>query len=265
MSSAGNNFYLQFFQSMLFPAGWTALPQHIGEGTPAERLHLGCYSSHIFARSVVIHGTILRRRTPSALLSGTQFSPSRVGAACTVCRPAVVIQHIISRGRSRPDFHGRVVIPHTFCILAPPCPLLLFSTHFMPEKNAVVIGSTILPCGILAFCSFLCCYSAHILQFVEFQQGCYSQHNFQKRTLLRRSGVVIQGTIPKILFQELLFAAHFRKICIFPSPVVTVSTFFSVCRARLLSAAQFRSAGFLLPWLLNAAHFLQSSFSAPVL
>lgn len=158
---------------MLFPAGWTALPQHIGEGTPAERLHLGCYSSHIFARSVVIHGTILRRRTPSALLSGTQFSPSRVGAARTVFRPAVVIQRIISRGCSLQDFHGRVVIPHTFCSLAPPCPLLLFSTHFMLKKNAVVIGSTILPCGISAFCSFLCCYSAHILQFVEFRQGCY--------------------------------------------------------------------------------------------
>lgn len=250
---------------MLLPAGWTAPPQHIGEGTPAERLDLGCYSAHIFSRSVVIHGTILRRHTSSMLLSGTQFSPSRIGAACTVCRPTVVIQRIISRGRSLQDFHGRVVIPHTFCSFAPPCPLLLFSTHFMPEKNAVVISSTIQPCGILAFCSFLCCYSAHILQFVEFRQGCYPQHNSQKRTLLRRSIVVIQGTIPKIFFQELLFAAHFRKICIFPSPVVTVSTVFSVCRARLLSAAQFRSAGFLLPGLLNEAHFLQSSFSAPVL
>lgn len=226
MSSAGNNFYLQFFQSMLFPTGWTAPPQHIGEGTPAERLHLGCYSAHIFARSVVIHGTILRRRTPSALLSGTQFSPSRIGAARTVCRPAVVIQRIISRGRSRRDFQGRVVIPHTFCSFAPPCPLLLFSTHFMPEKNAVVIGSTIQPCGILVFCSFLCCYSAHILQFVEFRQGCYSQHNSQKRTLLRRSCVVIQGTIPKILFQELLFAAHFRKICIFLPPLLRSAQFF---------------------------------------
>ena len=250
---------------MLLPAGWTAPPQHIGEGTPAERLDLGCYSAHIFSRSVVIHGTILRRHTSSMLLSGTQFSPSRIGAACTVCRPTVVIQRIISRGRSLQDFHGRVVIPHTFCSFAPPCPLLLFSTHFMPEKNAVVISSTIQPCGILAFCSFLCCYSAHILQFVEFRQGCYPQHNSQKRTLLRRSIVVIQGTIPKIFFQELLFAAHFRKICIFPSPVVTVSTVFSVCRARLLSAAQFRSAGFFLPGLLNAAHFLQSGFSISVL
>ena len=177
MSSAGNNFYLQFFQSMLLPAGWTALPQHIGEGTPAERLHLGCYSSHIFARSVVIHGTILRRHTSSALLSGTQFSPSRVGAARTVCRPAVVIQRIISRGRSLQDFHGRVVIPHTFCSLAPPYPLLLFSTHFIPENNAVVIGSTIRPCGISAFCHFFYCYSEHILQFVELRQGCYPQHN----------------------------------------------------------------------------------------
>lgn len=177
MSSAGNNFYLQFFQSVLLPAGWTAPPQHIGEGTPAERLDLGCYSAHIFSRSVVINGTILRRHTPSMLLSGTQFSPSRIGAARTVCRPAVVIQRIISSGRSRLDFHGRVVIPHTFCSFAPPCPVLLFSTHFIPENNAVVIGSTIQPCWISVFCDFLYCYSAHILQFVEFRQGCYPQHN----------------------------------------------------------------------------------------
>ena len=109
-----------------------------------------CYSAHIFSRSVVIHGTILRRRTPSMLLSGTQFSPSRIGAARTVCRPAVVIQRIISSGRSRRDFHGRVVIPHTFCSFAPPCPVLLFSTHFIPENNAVVIGSTIPVCRIFS-------------------------------------------------------------------------------------------------------------------
>ena len=150
MSSAGNNFYLQFFQSVLLPAGWTAPPQHIGEGAPAERLDLGCYSAHIFSRSVVIHGTILRRRIPSMLLSETQFSSSRIGAARTVCRPAVVIQRIISSGRSRRDFHGRVVIPHTFCSFAPPCPVLLFSTHFIPENNAVVIGSTIPVCRIFA-------------------------------------------------------------------------------------------------------------------
>lgn len=154
MSSAGNNFYLQFFQSMLFPAGWTALPQHIGEGTPAERLHLGCYSSHIFARSVVIHGTILRRRTPSALLSGTQFSPSRVGAARTVFRPAVVIQRIISRGCSLQDFHGRVVIPHTFCSLAPPCPLLLFSTHFMLKKMLLLSAAQFCRAGFRLFAVF---------------------------------------------------------------------------------------------------------------
>ena len=177
MSSAGHNFYLQFFQSVLLPAGWTAPPQHIGEGTPAERLDLGCYFAHIFSRSVVIHGTILRRCTPSLLLSGTQFSPSRIGAARTVCRPAVVIQRIISSGRSHRDFHGRVVILHTFCSFAPPCPLLLFSTHFIPENNAVVIGNTIQPCWISVFCDFLYCYSAHILQFVEFRQSCYPQHN----------------------------------------------------------------------------------------
>lgn len=146
-------------------------------GHTGRSLDLGCYSAHIFSRSVVIHGTILRRRTPSMLLSGTQFSPSRIGAARTVCRPAVVIQRIISSGRSRRDFHGRVVIPHTFCSFAPPCPVLLCSTHFIPENNAVVIGSTIRPCGILVFCDFLYCYSAHILQFVEFRQGCYPQHN----------------------------------------------------------------------------------------
>ena len=165
------------FLNLLFPAGRAALPQHIGEGTPAERLDLGCYSAHIFSRSVVIRGTILRRRTPSMLLSGTQFSSSRVGAARTVCRPAVVIQRIISSDRSCRDFHGRVVIPHTFCSFAPPCPVLLFSTHFISENNAVVIGSTIRPSRISVFCDFLYCYSAHILQFVEFQQGCYPQHN----------------------------------------------------------------------------------------
>ena len=178
MSSAGNNFYLQFFQSVLLPAGWTAPPQHIGEGTPAERLDLGCYSAHIFSRSVVIHGTILRRRTPSMLLSGTQFFPFRIGAARTVCRPAVVIQRIISSGRSRRDFHGRVVIPHTFCSFAPPCPVLLFSTHFIPENNAVVIGSTI---------SVRCasrgkkngCYRAHNSDFFLRAAGCYPQHNLR--------------------------------------------------------------------------------------
>lgn len=130
MSSAGNNFYLQFFQSVLLPAGWTAPPQHIGEGTPAERLDLGCYSAHIFSRSVVIHGTILRRRTPSMLLSGTQFSPSRIGAARTVCRPAVVIQRII--------------------LLAVPIGIstaeLLSRTHFAALLRLA-----------------RCCYSAHIL------------------------------------------------------------------------------------------------------
>lgn len=226
MSSAGNNFYLQFFQSVLLPAGWAAPPQHIGEGTPAERLDLGCYSAHIFSRSVVIHGTILRQRTPSKLLSGTQFSPSRIGAARTVCRPAVVIQRIISSGRSRRDFHGRVVIPHTFCSFAPPCPVLLCSTHFIPENNAVVIGSTIQPCWISAFCHFflllfcahftICRTSAGLLSAAQFVKKnaftpvycCYTKHN------------------SKNFFRVLLFAAHFTKSCIFPSPVVTVSTVF---------------------------------------
>lgn len=176
------------------------------------------------------------------LLSGTQFSPSRIGAARTVCRPAVVIQRIISSSRSCRDFHGRVVIPHTFCSVAPPCPLLLFTTHFISENNAVVIGSTIRPCRISAFRHFLCCYSAHILQFVEFRQGCYPQHNSQKRTILRRSIVVIQSTIPKVFFQVLLFAAHFTKSCIFPFAVVTVGTVFSYaghgCYRRHNSALQ---------------------------
>lgn len=181
------------------------------------------------------------------LLSGTQFSPSRIGAARTVCRPAVVIQRIISSGRSHRDFHGRVVIPHTFCSFAPPCPVLLFRTHFIPENNAVVIGSTIQPCWISVFCDFLYCYSAHILQFVEFRQGCYPQHN--SKNLF--SGVVICGT-----FYEKLY---------FSIPCCYGQHSFSVCRVRLLLAAQFRSAGFFLPGLLNAAHFLQSGFSTPVL
>ena len=155
MSSARNNFYLQFFQSVLLPAGWTAPPQHIGGGhigrTPwlgllfrAHFLTLCCYPQHNSAAAHPLN---------------------------------VVIQRIISSGRSRRDFHGRVVIPHTFCSFAPPCPVLLFSTHFIPENNTVVIGSTIQPCWISVFCDFLYCYSAHILQFVEFRQSCYPQHN----------------------------------------------------------------------------------------
>ena len=102
-----------------------------------------------------------------------------------------------------------------------------YSAHILClKKNAVVIGSTIQPCGILVFCSFLCCYSAHILQFVEFRQGCYPQHNSQKRTLLRRSCVVIQGTIPKIFFHELLFAAHFTKSRIFLPLLLRSAQFF---------------------------------------
>lgn len=208
MSSAGNNFYLQFFQSVLLPAGWTAPPQHIGEGTPAERLDLGCYSAHIFSRSVVIHGTILRRRTSSMLLSGTQFSPSRVGAARTVCRTAVVIQRIISRGRSLQDFHGRVVIPPTFCSLAPPCPLLLFSTHFMPEKkrscyrqhNSSVRNFGFLQFSLLLFCAHftVCRISTGLLSAAQFAKNnaftpvlcCYTRHNSKNPF----SGVVICGT-----------------------------------------------------------------------
>ena len=191
MSSAGNNFYLQFFQSVLLPAGWTAPPQHIGEGTPAECLYLGCYSAHIFSRSVVIHGTILRRRTPSMLLSGTQFSPSRIGAVRTVCRPAVVIQRIISSGRSRWDFHGRVVIPHTFCSFAPPCPVLLFSTHFIPENNAVVIGSTIPVCRI-------------------FSSGVVKRSTFFAEQLFHIS-IVTESTIQKNSFLWLLYLTLFKN------------------------------------------------------
>lgn len=199
------------------------------------------------------------------LLSGTQFSPSRIGAARTVCRPAVVIQRIISFGRSRRDFHGRVVIPHTFCSFAPPCPVLLFSTHFIPENNAVVIGSTIRPCGLLAFCHFflllfcahftICRISAGLLSAAQFVKKnaftpvycCYTKHN--SKNLF--SCVVICGT-----FYEKLY---------FSIPCCYGQHSFSVCRVRLLSAAQFRSAGFLLPGLLNAAHFLQSGFSISVL
>lgn len=149
-----------------YRGGHTGRTPWLGLLFRAHFLTLCCYPRHNSAAA-----------PPSMLLSGTQFSPSRIGAARTVCRPAVVIQRIISLGRSRRDCHGRVVIPHTFCSFDPPCPVLLFSTHFIPENNAVVIGSTIRPCGISVFCDFLYCYSAHILQFVEFRQGCYPQHN----------------------------------------------------------------------------------------
>lgn len=192
MSSAGNNFYLQFFQSMLFPAGWTAPPQHIGEGTPAERLDLGCYSAHIFARSVVIHGTILRRRTSSMLLSGTQFSPSRIGAARTVCRPAVVIQRIISRGCSLQDFHGRVVIPHTFYAWKKCC---CYRQH-----NSAVRDFGFLQFSLLLFCAHftVCRISAGLLFAAQFAKKdaftpvycCYTRHNSKNPF----SGVVICGT-----------------------------------------------------------------------
>ena len=199
------------------------------------------------------------------LLSGTQFSPSRIGATRTVCRPAVVIQRIISSGRSRRDFHGRVVIPRTFCSFAPPCPVLLFSTHFMPEKkyrcyrqhNSPVRDFGFLRFSLLLFCAHftICRISAGLLSAAQFVKKdaftpvycCYTKHN--SKNLF--SGVVICGT-----FYEKLY---------FSIPCCYGQHSFSVCRVRLLSAAQFRSAGFLLPGLLNAAHFLQSSFSAPVL
>ena len=239
---------------MLFPAGWTAPPQHIGEGAPAERLDLGCYSAHIFSRSVVIHGTILRRRIPSMLLSETQFSSSRIGAARTVCRPAVVIQRIISSGRSHRDFHGRVVIPHTFCSFAPPCPLLLFSTHFIPENNAVVIGSTIQPCWILVFCDFLYCYSAHILQFVEFRQGCYPQHNSMYSVFHSVSKLRIRQQPRQIqLGQQNPLRASLKKILILP--VVIQRTFPAV---GLLSGAQFPNCRILAAVVIDGT-FLKKS------
>lgn len=199
------------------------------------------------------------------LLSGTQFSPSRIGAARTVCRPAVVIQRIISSGRSRRDFHGRVVIPHTFCSFAPACPVLLFSTHFIPENNAVVIGSTIRPSGISAFCHLLYCYSAHILQFVEFRQGLLSAAQFVKKNAFTPVYCCYTRHNSKNLFSGVVICGTFYEKLYFPFPRCYGQHSFFVCRARLLSAAQFRSAGFLLPGLLNAAHFLQSGFSAPVL
>lgn len=149
-----------------YRGGHTGRTPWLGLLFRAHFLTLCCYPRHNSAAAhplnVVIRDTIF----PLPDWSSAHSLP-----------PAVVIQRIISSGRSRRDFHGRVVIPHTFSSFAPPCPVLLFSTHFIPENNAVVIGSTIRPCGILAFCHFFYCYSEHILQFVELRQGCYPQHN----------------------------------------------------------------------------------------
>lgn len=176
---------------------------------------LCCYPRHNFAAAhplgVVIRDTIFT--LPG--WSGTHSLPPRC------CYPA----HNFTRPLP-PRFPWQSCYPAHILQLCSALPAVVIQHTFYAWKNAVVIGSTILPCGISAFCSFLCCYSAHILQFVEFRQGCYSQHNSQKRTLLRRSIVVIQSTIPKILFQELLFAAHFRKICIFLPLLLRSAQFF---------------------------------------
>ena len=178
MSSAGNNFYLQFFQSVLLPAGWTAPPQHIGEGTPAERLDLGCYSAHIFSRSVVIHGTIRRG-----------FFASRVVIRSTVCASAVVIGNTISgllfttqfgssgRGLLFPT-QGKTVVIHGTVQAFSPKSLLLsaaqfdFGLLFSAQFAGVVIGSTFggktgkfPPVGYR--------YTAVFLRW-----SCYSRHSF---------------------------------------------------------------------------------------
>lgn len=155
--------------------------------------------------------------------------PAHILQPCSAL-PAVVIQHTFYAWKKRGCYRQHNSPVRDFDFL--PFFLLLFCAHFTICRTSAGLLSAAQFAKKNAFTPVLC---------------CYTRHN------------------SKNLFQELLFAAHFRKICIFPSPVVTVSTVFSVCRARLLSAAQFRSAGFLLPGLLNAAHFLQSSFSAPVL
>ena len=93
----------------------------------------------------------------------------------------------------------------------------------------------------------ICRISARLLSAAQFVKKnaftpvycCYTKHN--SKNLF--SGVVICGT-----FYEKLY---------FSIPCCYGQHSFSVCRVRLLSAAQFRSAGFLLPGLLNAAHFTE--------
>lgn len=101
--------------------------------------------------------------------------------------------------------------------------------------------------SLLLFCAHftICRISAGLLSAAQFVKKnaftpvycCYTKHNFKNLF----SGVVICGT-----FYEKLY---------FSIPCCYGQHSFSVCRVRLLSAAQFRSAGFFLPGLLNAAHF----------
>ena len=125
------------------------------------------------------------------------------------------------------------------------------------QHNSPALDFGFLRFSLLLFCAHftICRISAGLLSAAQFVKKnaftpvycCYTKHN--SKNLF--SGVVIYGT-----FYEKLY---------FSIPCCYGQHSFSVCRVRLLSAAQFRSAGFLLPGLLNAAHFLQSSFSAPVL
>lgn len=105
---------------------------------------------------------------------------------------------------------------------------------------------------LLLFCAHftICRISAGLLSTAQFVKKnaftpvycCYTKHN--SKNLF--SGVVICRT-----FYEKLY---------FSIPCCYGQHSFSVCRARLLSAAQFRSAGFFLPGLLNAAHFCRAAF-----
>lgn len=142
-----------------------------------------------------------------------------------------------------------VVIQHTFYAWKKYC---CYRQH-----NSPALDFGFLRFSLLLFCAHftICRISAGLLSAAQFVKKnaftpvycCYTKHN--SKNLF--SGVVIYGT-----FYEKLY---------FSIPCCYGQHSFSVCRVRLLSAAQFRSAGFLLPGLLNAAHFLQSSFSAPVL
>ena len=106
--------------------------------------------------------------------------------------------------------------------------------------------------SLLLFCAHftICRISAGLLSAAQFVKKnafttvycCYTKHN--SKNLF--SGVVICGT-----FYEKLY---------FSIPRCYGQHSFSVCRVRLLSAAQFRSAGFFLPGLLNAANSKKFSF-----
>lgn len=215
---------------------------------------LCCYPRHNFAAAhplgVVIRDTIF---TLSGWSGAHSFPPRCCYPAHNFtrlfpprfpwqsCYPA----HILQPCSALPA----VVIQHTFYAWKKCC---CYRQH-----NSAVRDFGFLQFSLLLFCAHftVCRISAGLLFAAQFAKKndftpvhcCYAKHN--SKNLF--SWVVICGT-----FYEKLY---------FSIPRCYGQHIFFVCRARLLSAAQFRSAGFLLPGLLNAAHFLQSSFSAPVL